>query len=339
MIRPDLNAVTRWITAAALEHPHSLAGEVMQRTGLGRRSALRLLRRLEQTNWLVRGGTARRPHHRPGLLRQVVHHYTIAGLQEDQPWAHDFAPCFALPAAVQRMLEHAFQELLNNAIDHSEGERVTVSMRQTPSHVQLLVSDDGRGVFDKVGVLVDLADATQAMLQLSRGRLTSAPERHRGHGLFFTARLADVFGLHANGTGFQRVADGAWQRTDVLVRRGTSVFVGIALDTQRTLDAVLTRHSLDQQSYAFESTQVPLQLIQSQGITLDSRAQARRVAQGLAAFRRVEVDFSRVDHIGHGFADELFRVQARELPHLEMVPVNMCDRVAAMLDSVRSPPG
>jgi anti-sigma regulatory factor (Ser/Thr protein kinase) len=338
MIRPDLNAVTRWITAAALAHPHALRDEVMRRTGLTRRSAGRVLRRLEQANWLVRAGTARRPVHGPGLLRQVVHQYALAGLQEDQPWAHDFAPCFALPATVQRMVEHGFQELLNNAIDHSEGERVTVSMRQTPSHIQLLVSDDGRGIFDKVGALVELNDAAQAMLQLSRGRLTSAPQRHRGHGLFFTARLADVFGLHANGTGFQRLADGDWQRAAPLVQRGTSAFVGIALETRRTLDDVLTRHSLDQRGYGLESTQLPLQLIQSERITLDSRAQARRVAQGLASFRRVEVDFARIDHIGHGFADELFRVQARELPQLEMVPINMSRRVAAMLDSVRASP-
>lgn len=337
MIRPDLNAVTRWITAAALQHPRALRDELMRRTGLARRSAARLLRTLEQLNWLVRRGTPRRPHHAPGLLRQVVQRYPIAGLQEDQPWAHDFAPCFTLPAAVQRMVEHAFGELLNNAIDHSEGEFVTVSMRQTPSHIQLLVSDDGRGIFDKVGAIVELNDAAQAMLQLSRGRLTSAPQRHRGHGLFFTARLADVFGLHANGSGFQRLVDGDWQRVSPLVQRGTSAFVGIALDTTRTLDSVLTQHSLDHLGYGFESTLLPLQLIQTEQIRLDSRAQARRVAQGLQSFRRVEIDFRRVEQIGHGFADELFRVQANALPQLEIVPVNMNDRVAAMLHSVRVP--
>jgi signal transduction histidine kinase len=46
------------------------------------------------------------------------------------------------------MAQHAFTELLNNAIDHSGGTQVTVSMRQTPLHLQLLVSDDGCGLFD-----------------------------------------------------------------------------------------------------------------------------------------------------------------------------------------------
>jgi anti-sigma regulatory factor (Ser/Thr protein kinase) len=36
------------------------------------------------------------------------------------------------------------------------------------------------------------------MLELSKGKLTSEPDRHNGRGLFFTSRLADVFDLHAN---------------------------------------------------------------------------------------------------------------------------------------------
>jgi hypothetical protein len=55
----------------------------------------------------------------------------LAGLQEDLPWSRDFAPFFALATEVARMAQHAFTELLNNAIDHSGGTQVTVSMRQT----------------------------------------------------------------------------------------------------------------------------------------------------------------------------------------------------------------
>src|SRR5262249_46743437 len=119
------------ITAAALQHPHDLADHVAQQLGVSRRSASRALQRLVEANWLVREGSRSRPSHRPGLLRQVVQRYALAGLQEDIPWARDFAPFFALPHEVQRMTQHIFCELLNNAIDHSEGASVTVSLRQT----------------------------------------------------------------------------------------------------------------------------------------------------------------------------------------------------------------
>ena len=136
--------------------------------------------------WLQRDGMRRDAAYRPGPLRQVVQRYPLAGLQEDLPWQRDFAPCFDLPPNVARMAQHAFTELLNNAIDHSGGTQVTVSVRQTALHLQLLVSDDGVGVFERIQQNFDIADPTLAMLELSKGKLTSAPDRHSGHGLFFS---------------------------------------------------------------------------------------------------------------------------------------------------------
>ena len=48
----------------------------------------------------------------------------------------------------------------------------------------------------------------------------------------------------------------------------------------------------------------------------------------------LEIDFNGVAQIGHGFADELFRVLA-DSP-AELVPINMSPAVAAMIASVRS---
>jgi anti-sigma regulatory factor (Ser/Thr protein kinase) len=285
----------------------------------------------------VQQGSPRRPRHAPGLLRQVVQRYTLAGLEEDLPWSRDFAPCFRLPAEVQRMVQHVFCELLNNAIDHSEGTSVTVSMRQTAAHVQLLVSDDGRGLFDKIHEAFALEDPMLAMLELSKGKLTSAPQRHTGRGLFFTSRLADVFDLHANERAFQRRAwdTEGWQPGIALKHRGTSVYAAIALDTTRTLDQVLQAYSADASGVAFDRTVVPLRLITSALAGLESRAQARRVASRLHEFRRAEVDFAGVTRIGHGFADELFRVFSAQQPGFELVPVNMAPAVASLVESVR----
>ena len=58
-----------------------------------------------------------------------------------------------------------------------------------------------------------------AMLELSKGKLTSAPDRHSGRGLFFTSRLADVFDLHANATAFQYRG---WDRRRRLACRSVS---------------------------------------------------------------------------------------------------------------------
>jgi anti-sigma regulatory factor (Ser/Thr protein kinase) len=297
----------------------------------------RLLRALVATQWLQVEGTPRRPRFSPGLLRQVVRRYPLAGLHEDLPWSQDFMPRFDLPDAVARMAQHAFTELLNNAIEHSGGSSVTVSMRQTPLQLQMLVSDDGRGIFDAIGATFQIADPAQAMLELAKGKLSTSPDRHSGCGLFFTARLADVIDLHANQLAFQQCdwQRDRWQPGRPACRRGSSVYVAICLDTPRTLDQVLRRYSLDGQGYGFERTVVPLRLISGPQVALASRAQAQRVASRLQRFRRVELDFDGLADVGHAFADELLRVFRHQHPEVDLVPVNMAPAVAAMIDSVR----
>ena len=332
-----LSQLTQFITPLAGEHSRDLAAALAERSGATPRHARALLRELAALGWLVNQGNPRRPCWRPGTLRQVVQHYAIDGLAEDRAWSRDFAPHFdSLPAAVKRMAQHAFTELVNNAIDHSGGSTVTVSMRQTATQMQLLVSDDGCGLFDKLADAFALDDPLQAMFELGKGKLTSAPDRHTGRGLFFSARLADVFDLHANASAFQRRGwePGHWHAGRALPRRGTSIYLAIALDTERTLDAVMRAASLDGAGYAFERTRVPLGLLAGAGQVLESRAQARRVAERLAQFAHVELDFGRVADVGHGFADELFRVLARRQPSLQWVPLNMAPRVAAMVASV-----
>ncbi len=338
MARIDLNAITQWITVAAQRDGANLPALVMDRLGIGRRRALALLARLVAAQWLLREGPTRQPRWRPGTLKQVVHRYAIDGLQEDLPWQRDFAPFFDLQPNVARLAQHAFSELLNNAIDHSGGTLVTVSVRQTALHLQMLVSDDGCGVFERIQRDFQIDDPTLAMLELSKGKLSTQPDRHSGHGLFFTSRLADMFDLHANRHAFQfRGWDRRrWHASRPMAHEGTSAYVAIALDTERTLDAVLRAHSHDGAGYAFETTQVALGLMTGPATGLESRAQAKRVASRLQRFRRAEVDFSGIADIGHGFADELFRVFPRAHPALELVPVGMAPRVAAMIASVQA---
>lgn len=336
MARTDLVPLTQSITAAVLRHGTELPTQLMAQLGLSRRRVLALLRRLEALQWLQIGGTPRRRSYSPGPLRQVVQRYALAGLQEDLPWRRDFAPYFALPAPVQRMAQHAFTELVNNAVDHSGGGSVTVSMRQTPLQLQLLVSDDGCGLFDRLAQSFALDDPQLAMLELSKGKLTSDPDRHSGHGLFFTSRLADVFDIHANHAAFQCRSweRSAWRAGRPLARGGTSVYAAISLDTRRTLESVLQAHR-GSESGGFDHTVVPLHLLAGAGPALASRADARRVAARLAQFRRAEIDFEGIAEVGHGFADELFRVFSRQHPAVQLLPVGMNAGITALVAGVQ----
>ncbi len=337
MPRIDVASLTPWITRAALEHGADLPAHLMQRLDISRRRASHVLRKLVALQWLTSVGTPRKPRYEPGPLRQVVQRYTIDGLQEDLPWRRDFAAFFALPAEVARMAQHVFTELLNNAIDHSGGSRVTVSMRQTPLQVQLLVSDDGVGLFERIAGSFAIDDAQLAMLELSKGKLTTQPDRHSGRGLFFSSRLADVFDIHANRAAFQHRAwePKSWRASRPASQQGTSIYMAIALDTPRTLDAVLQAHSASGQGYDFARTSVPLLLIAGgKDGSLASRADAKRAALRLAQFSEAELNFNGVNHVGHAFADELFRVFAQAQPAVQLLPFGMNAQVAAMVSGV-----
>jgi anti-sigma regulatory factor (Ser/Thr protein kinase) len=334
MPRPTLASATTWITLAAIAHGDDLLAHVMQRLDISRRRARKLLGLLVDARWLAVEGTRRKPIYRPGVLRQVVHHCALAGLAEDRPWAEHFAPAFELRPNVARLAQHAFTELLNNAIDHSGGTGVTVSVRQTGLHLQMLVSDDGCGLFQRIAQSWQIDDPRLAMLELGKGKLTTQPERHLGQGLFYVARAVDIFDLHANRSAFQRrPGRSGWFDVRPVDRQGTSIYVAIALDTPRTLDQVL--RSTAEQDYGLDHTEVSLRLLTGPNTWLESRAQARRVTARLDSFRRARLDFSGIDEIGPAFADELFRVYARAHPGVQLVPTAATPRVAAMIAAVQ----
>jgi anti-sigma regulatory factor (Ser/Thr protein kinase) len=334
-----LHDATAWITPLALAHPLDLPAALAARTGRSRAAAQRLLGRLVDAQWLERDGSRRRPLYRPGALRQVVRRYALAGLEEDRPWAQDFAAALALPAAVARMLRHALSELLNNAIEHSGGRTVTVSMRRTPLQAQLLVADDGRGAFDAIRAACAIDDPAQAMFEIAKGRLTTRPADHGGRGLYHTAALADVFDLHANGHGWRRIAGGAdgedaaaarWQPVRTPGGAGTAVYVAVAIDTARTLDQALRAGSREGCRGWIDHARLPLRLLADDGV-LESRALARRAAWRLERCAAATLDYAGIRDVGPAFADEIGRVLPQRLPGLQWQHVNASAAVAAQL--------
>jgi len=70
------------------------------------------------------------------------------------------------------------------------------------------------------------------------------------------------------------------------------------------------------------------------GSSFVSRAEAKRLLAGLERFAEVELDFDKVESVGQGFADEVFRVWAKQHPEVRLIPTNMNDGVALMIGRV-----
>lgn len=70
--------------------------------------------------------------------------------------------------------------------------------------------------------------------------------------------------------------------------------------------------------------------------SLVSRSQAKRVAERFEGFSEVEIDFSGVESIGQGFADELIRVWQLNHPQTKLQLTNISNDVLKMINHIKS---
>ena len=62
--------------------------------------------------------------------------------------------------------------MLNNVTDHSGGTAAWIYYEQNYARVKLGVIDNGIGIFERLQQDFGLSDARQALLELSKGRIT-----------------------------------------------------------------------------------------------------------------------------------------------------------------------
>jgi len=99
-----------------------------------------------------------------------------------------------LPSNVQGIVDYVFTEMLNNAIDHSEGKEVTVFLDlRNDNIIRIHITDDGIGIFENIQRELQLENKHDAIIELCKGGLTTDPERHTGEGIFFTSRACNLF--------------------------------------------------------------------------------------------------------------------------------------------------
>jgi hypothetical protein len=277
-------------------------------------------------------GTTRARVYRIRTLTEAARNYPREGLQEDLVWRELVAPVVArFPVNVRDIWHYAATEMINNAIDHSGAPKVQVSVRKNALYTEVIVADEGEGIFLKIQRALKLHDSREAILELAKGKLTTAPEQHTGEGIFFTSRALDFFEIESHHLRFSHASRAddsiAEQARDT---PGTRVRMRLANDSPRLMREVFDAFA-DPEENTFDKTVVPLRLAQYEDEKLVSRSQAKRVAHRFERFKRVELDFAGVSEIGQAFADELFRVFAMAHPAIRIIPINTEPAVAHMI--------
>ncbi|MCH5251913.1 MAG: hypothetical protein J1F22_02965 [Lachnospiraceae bacterium] len=90
-------------------------------------------------------------------------------------------------------------EMMNNAIDHSQAEKVRLFICQTYVDTVILLIDDGIGIFRKIKEYYHYNSLDDAVNELFKGKLTTDRKNHSGEGIFFTSRMLDSFAAISDG--------------------------------------------------------------------------------------------------------------------------------------------
>jgi len=321
---------------AAIAHDGSnVAARLAVQHGVSRQSASAWLARLKTEGVITSSGVGRGVSYRLATLAQVQQVYVREGLSEDRVWRESIAPRIGdLPANVRDIWHYAVTEMVNNAIDHSASERVTVELLRDALNSTVYVADEGEGIFLKIQRALNLYDPREAILELAKGKLTTDPANHTGEGIFFSSKVMDAFAIRSGTLHFMHDEWGA----DVLLERpaeapGTLVLMRLANDSERRLNEVFDQFAAPEE-YTFAKTIVPVRLAQHEGEKLVSRSQARRLTQRFERFQTVVLDFSGVEEIGQAFADEVFRVFRLAHPATSLLPIHMTPAVDNMFKRV-----
>lgn len=322
--------------------------EVMHALGekYTRAYVLRFIKELIQEGELAKSGSTRSAiyalNKKRNLLGSVFQKkYKRKNLKEHEVLDELMRSLFFLrqaPEHIRSIFAYAFSEMLNNAIDHSKSENVSISVEKENKTIRFIVDDFGIGVFRNIMNKKNLNSPLEAIQDLLKGKTTTMPHAHSGEGIFFTSKVADVFTLDSYDFQLKvdNIVDDVFINNLKPIKKGTRVVFEVSVDHLEHLDSIFHQFYSDPEDVAFDKTEVRIKLY-AKGSIYVSRSQAKRVLSGLDKFRMIVLDFDQVPGVGQAFADEIFRVFQTKHPEIKIVPENMTEAVKFMIERVEKP--
>ena len=235
---------------------------------------------------------------------------------------------------VKHILVYAFTEMLNNAIEHSEGTEISIYYAENYFNIFVTIKDNGIGIFRKIVRDHNLKNENEAIFELKKGKLTSDPENHSGEGIFFTSKVVDYFLISSFNKTFSSGSDEYFYSIEQNRERtikGTEVILVLNKNTERTTKEIFDEYTSD--DFVFNKTKITVHLAKDcLGHDFVSRSLAKRILMNVEKFKIIVLDFENIDNIGQGFADEVFRVFKNKNPDITIVPINMNEEIEFMIN-------
>ncbi len=340
-VRQRGEEIRHFILEHTEKHPADISNFVSEHFKITRQAVNKHLQRLVREKSLEETGHTRNRVYKLATLVEWQKYYPIsADLAEDVVWSDDVSLVLGqLPENVLDIWHYAFTEIFNNAISHSGGSQVRVRIAKTAVNTIVVIADNGIGIFKNIQTKLDLLDERHAVLELSKGKLTTDPKHHTGEGIFFTSRMCDNFSIISDEVHFMHtfgnIEDWIFQPEGDTFQNSTSVVMRLDNHTSRTAKKIFDQYTSGD-DYGFTKTVVPVRLAQYGNDKLISRSQAKRVLERVDLFKIVLFDFTGVPTIGQAFADEIFRVFHLRHPEIEIHPIHANSEVMRMITRARS---
>jgi uncharacterized protein DUF4325 len=330
--------IRKFILDHVEKHPKDVSKLAAKHFDITRQALNKHLRRLVHEMALTETGETRKRTYKLAPLVEWRKSYQISPeIEEHVLWDQDISPILgAQPENIKDIWHYGFTEMLNNAKDHSGGTSIFVGIAKNAVSTVMQISDNGVGIFKKIQQALNLPDERYSVLELAKGKLTTDPEHHTGEGVFFTSRMFDKF---SSGSGQVWLGHEFGDESDWILTAefpgGTGVFMTLSNHTHRTTKEIFDKYT-SEEDFGFSKTVVPVKLAQYGNDKLISRSQAKRVVARLELFRTILFDFTGVPTIGQAFADEIFRVFAKEHPNIQIYPIHANSEVLRMIARVTS---
>jgi anti-sigma regulatory factor (Ser/Thr protein kinase) len=331
-------AIRIFIINSIENHPNDLIAFVTDHFEISRPTTAKLINELIENSSITKmnknGG--RNPGYELAMQESTIIHKLDqpTKLQEDRIFYNEIMPLLqGIPINVMQIMEYASAEMINNVIDHSEGQTLEILVKRNLKKACIIITDDGIGIFNKIQRNLDLQTPQQSILELCKGKFTSDPKAHTGEGIFFTSRMVDTFNIISYGLFFSGHDGGDFiiERNTVDDVKGTAVVLEMDLHTKRTAKEVFDTYADPDVEPGFFRTCIPVRLMSIEGGQLVSRSQAKRMMSRVDRFLDVILDFESVDMIGQAFADEIFRVFQSSHKDVLIRTINTNESVSKMI--------
>ena len=298
--------IKQFIIENLTRHQKDIIKESIRKFGISRQAILKHMHKLISEDRIIAHGKTRdrfyelKPRVNYSKTVKISSQYSHINVLQNQILPN----LNILKKNIYEICEFSIMALLSNTIDHANATRLYYKLFVTDNDVHIILSDNGRGIFDHIKNALELRDLQIAAIEIAKGHVTSDPEHHAGEELRAVVHLFDKITIDASGICLSYLnLSNEWISSKSSQQKGTRIHLEIKASSHRAL------HDVFKQLFENENNlvRIPVNLVRRGDEQVNSRIQAQSLLHNIRDLNKIEFDFNHIDLIGPAFADELVR--------------------------------